>query len=103
MNKLLLFIPAFFDFMTSTMQFVALNFISGSAYQLFRGGAIVTTYLFSVLLFKQKVKKPQVFGTIIAMAGMIVIGIANIIYASPTESNGVYDCIFRCCKLLDIF
>ena len=85
MNRILLFIPAFFDFMTSTMQFVALNFISGSAYQLFRGGAIVTTYLFSVLFFKQKVKKPQVFGTIIAVLGMVAIGFANIIYAAPAS------------------
>ena len=51
MNKLILFIPASLDLITSTMFFMALNFISGSAYQLFRGGVIVTTYFFSVLIF----------------------------------------------------
>lgn len=83
MNKLLLLVPASLDLLTSTMQFMALNFISGSAYQLFRGGAIITTYLFSVLIFKQKVQRPQLMGTIIALIGLIVIGIANIIFAIP--------------------
>ncbi len=37
MNPLLLAIPAFCDCLTSTMQYVALNFISGSVYQMLRG------------------------------------------------------------------
>lgn len=75
------------DFLTSTMQFMALNFISGSAYQMFRGGAIVTTYLFSVLFFKQEVKRKQVIGTSIALVGIIIIGVANVIYAPSSEST----------------
>jgi drug/metabolite transporter (DMT)-like permease len=37
MNPLLLAIPAFCDCLTSTMQYIALNFISGSVYQMLRG------------------------------------------------------------------
>ena len=83
MNKFLLLVPASLDLLTSTLQFMALNFISGSAYQLFRGGAIVTTYFFSVVVFKQKVQRPQLVGTIIALIGLTIIGIANIIFAIP--------------------
>jgi hypothetical protein len=37
MNPLWLAIPAFCDCLTSTMQYFALNFISGSVYQMLRG------------------------------------------------------------------
>jgi len=37
MNPLLLAVPAFCDCLTSTMQYIALNFISGSVYQMLRG------------------------------------------------------------------
>lgn len=36
-NPLLLAIPAFCDFLSSTLQYVALNFISASVYQMLRG------------------------------------------------------------------
>jgi hypothetical protein len=52
MNKLWLFIPAFLDFITATLHYVALNFISGSVYQMLRGGAIVTTFAFSTIFLK---------------------------------------------------
>jgi hypothetical protein len=48
-------IPAFFDLLTSTMQFVAFNFISGSAYQMMKGGSIVTTFIFSITFLKKPI------------------------------------------------
>jgi hypothetical protein len=38
-----LLIPTFGDFLTSTLQYIALNFISPSVYQMLRGGVIVIT------------------------------------------------------------
>ena len=55
MNKFLLAIPAFCDFVTSTLQYIALNFIPGSVYQMMRGGTIVTTFIFSIVFLKSKV------------------------------------------------
>jgi hypothetical protein len=34
MNKFLLAVPAFSDFITSKLHFIALNFVSGSDYQM---------------------------------------------------------------------
>ncbi len=55
MNKFLLAIPAMCDFVTSTLKYIALNFIPGSVYQMMRGGTIVTTFLFSIIFLKIKI------------------------------------------------
>jgi drug/metabolite transporter (DMT)-like permease len=55
MNKFWLAIPALCDFITSTMQYIALNFISGSVYQMMRGGTIITTFIFSIIFLKAKI------------------------------------------------
>lgn len=52
MNKFLLAIPAFCDFIASTLQCIALNFISGSVYQMIRGGTIITTAICSKIILK---------------------------------------------------
>lgn len=85
MNKLYLFIPAFFDLLSSTMQFMALNFIPASAYQMLRGGTIITTFLFSVTLLKQKIKRSMLIGTGSALVGVIIVGTANTIYSTNSD------------------
>ena len=55
MNRALLFLPSFLDLVSSTLLFMSLNFVSASAYQMLRGGAIVTTFFYSIVLLKQKV------------------------------------------------
>lgn len=85
MNKLYLFIPAFFDLLSSTMQFMALNFIPASAYQMLRGGTIITTFLFSLLLLRQKVVRGQLVGTGIALLGILVVGVSNTIYSTSVK------------------
>jgi drug/metabolite transporter (DMT)-like permease len=80
MNKFLLAIPALSDFITSTLQYVALNFISGSVYQMLRGGAIVTTFIFSIIFLKIKVKRCQIAGAAMALFGVIVVGISNVAF-----------------------
>ena len=55
MNVFLLAIPSVCDLITSTLQYIALNFIPGSVYQMMRGGAIVTTFIFSICFLKVKI------------------------------------------------
>jgi len=47
-------IPASADFFTSTLQYIALNFLNPSVYQMLRGGVIVITAIFSVMFLKRK-------------------------------------------------
>jgi drug/metabolite transporter (DMT)-like permease len=66
---------------------MALNFISASAYQMLRGGAIITTFIFSFLFFKATIHRPQVIGTILAFLGILVVGLANILHIGPAEAG----------------
>ena len=45
-----------------------------------RGGAIVTTFMFSILFLKIKVKRCQIVGAAMALFGVIVVGISNVAF-----------------------
>ena len=87
MNKFLLAVPAFCDFVTSTLQYISLNFISGSVYQMMRGGTIVTTFIFSIVFLKAKVKKSQIAGCILAFAGVTIVGLSNMVFSSSDSGS----------------
>lgn len=87
-NKFLLAIPAISDLVTSTLQYVALNFVAGSVYQMMRGGAIVTTFIFSTIFLKMKAQRNQVFGSIFALIGVLIVGASSLIFSSSSESGG---------------
>jgi drug/metabolite transporter (DMT)-like permease len=86
-NKFLLAIPAISDLITSTLQYVALNFVAGSVYQMMRGGSIVTTFAFSILFLKMKAQKNQVAGSILALVGVIIVGASSLAFSSSSSSG----------------
>ena len=79
-NRLWLAIPALSDFITSTLQYVALNFISGSVYQMMRGVSIVTTLIFSIIFLKAKVMKNQIMGAGLVLIGVMIVGLSNMVF-----------------------
>jgi drug/metabolite transporter (DMT)-like permease len=87
MNKLWLAIPAVCDFITSTLQYVALNFIPGSVYQMMRGGTIVTTFIFSIIFLKAKVKRYQMAGSALALIGVFIVGTSNMIFSKGSSGG----------------
>jgi drug/metabolite transporter (DMT)-like permease len=89
MNRFYFLIPTFFDLLTSTMQFVAFNFISASAYQMMKGGSIITTFIFSVTFLKLPILRRQLAGSILAFIGIFIVGLANTIFTSQTSSGDV--------------
>jgi|LakMenEpi03Aug12_release.lakeMendotaPanAssembly.Ray.scaffolds.fasta_scaffold710735_2 drug/metabolite transporter (DMT)-like permease len=91
MNKFLLVIPALCDFITSTLHYIALNFVSGSIYQMMRGGTIVTTFVFSITILKIKVQPKMIIGSSLAVVGVVVVGVSNLMFSSATSSDdGVF-------------
>lgn len=86
MNKLWLAIPAFCDFVTSTLHYIALNFVAGSVYQMMRGGTIVTTFIFSITFLKTKVKANQIIGSLLALVGVAIVGISNMEFSNSSSS-----------------
>ena len=99
-NKFLLAIPAMSDLITSTLQYVALNFVAGSVYQMMRGGAIVTTFIFSIVFLKMKAQRNQVAGSILALIGVFIVGASSLIFSSSSSSgtDAVLLLLFRACK-----
>ncbi len=87
-NPFLLAIPAVSDLVTSTLQYVALNFVAGSVYQMMRGGAIVTTFIFSLIFLKMKAQRNQISGSILALIGVIIVGASSLLFADNSDSGG---------------
>lgn len=81
MNKLLYAIPAAADAISSTTSYIALNFITGSIWQMFRGGSIIATFLLSICMLKTKPKGNQIIGTIFAFVGILIVGISSLAFA----------------------
>jgi drug/metabolite transporter (DMT)-like permease len=66
---------------------VALNFIPGSVYQMMRGGTIVTTFIFSIIFLKKKVKKYQIAGSAFALLGVFIVGLSNMVFSDSSDSG----------------
>lgn len=87
MNVLYLFVPAFFDLISSTLQYTSLNFVSASIYQMMRGGTVLMTFIFSLLFLKLKIKNFQLYGCGLVLIGVIVVGINNIIFTKKDAQD----------------
>lgn len=96
MNKFLLAIPAFCDFVTSTLHYIALNYVAGSIYQMMRGGTIITTFIFSITFLKIKVQPNQIIGCVLALLGVFIVGFSNMKFSdSSSSSDAVIFNLFR--------
>ena len=69
-----------------------------------RGATIATTFLFSIFYLKNKSKRNQIWGSILAILGVIVVGISNVIYSKSSQPNeNVLMTLSRIINMLDIF
>ena len=78
--------PGFWDITLSVMQYMALNFISGSTYKLLQGGAIITTAIFSKLLLSMIIQRRHIAGCSLAVIGLTIIGLSSLINSSSSSS-----------------
>lgn len=63
-----------------------------------RGGSIVTTFIFSIIFLKIKVMKNQVFGAALALVGVMIVGLSNMVFAdsSSSDANPVIIFFYKC-------
>jgi drug/metabolite transporter (DMT)-like permease len=87
MNKFLLAIPALTDVTMTVLNYIALNFVSGSIYQMLRGGSVATTLLFSIFLLKIKVTRYQIGGTVLTLIGIAVVGISHYFFEKKSHNK----------------
>lgn len=94
-NKARILICTISNMIANTFQNIALNFISGSVYQMTRGGTIATTFFFSRCYLRLVPKKHQKVGSALALFGVLVVGLSNLLYsrASSKNSNTVNICL----------
>jgi drug/metabolite transporter (DMT)-like permease len=48
-----------------------------------RGGTIVTTFIFSLIILKIRAKPYQILGSALAFVGIAVVGVSAILFADP--------------------
>jgi drug/metabolite transporter (DMT)-like permease len=76
---------------------MGLNFISGSTYLMFKGASIVTTAIFSKVLFGMVIEKRHLAGCGAAIVGLVIVGASGFINASSSETDLVS--YWRCSRL----
>jgi drug/metabolite transporter (DMT)-like permease len=85
MSKFWLLIPAVADLGMTILNYIALNFLSGSVYQILKGGSVATTLFFSICILKSKINRFQIIGCIFSLLGIAVVGITH--YFFKIDSN----------------
>jgi drug/metabolite transporter (DMT)-like permease len=83
-------IPALADTFSSGLQYMGLNFISGSTYLMFKGASIVTTAIFSKVLFGMVIEKRHLAGCGCAIIGLVIVGASGFINANSSSSDLVF-------------
>lgn len=73
-------ISAVSDLLASSLQYMSLNFMPASIYQILKGGSIVTTFLFSKWLIGGKTKKSEVSGCFLSLIGVTLVGLSAVLF-----------------------
>ncbi|KRX00227.1 hypothetical protein PPERSA_10726 [Pseudocohnilembus persalinus] len=102
-NIFLIILPALSDACTSTLQHVALVFVSASIYQMMRGGTIAIIAMGSVIFLKRVLKKYQILGCVVVIGGIVIIGISALIYGSNNDSSQLSQIISIVMLLVSLF
>lgn len=87
MNYFWLLIPATADFFTSNLQYIALNYVAPSLYQMVRGGVILVTAVFTVYFLKKKLYLHNYIGCGFVIVGISLVGMANYIFPKSSSSS----------------
>lgn len=82
-------VPGIWDITLSVMQYIALNFISGSTFKLLQGGSIITTAIFSKILLNMVLKRNHFIGCSLAVIGITIVGISDFVIGTHPSDKVV--------------
>jgi drug/metabolite transporter (DMT)-like permease len=71
------------------MQYIALNFISGSTFKLLQGGSIITTAIFSKILINMVLKSYHIIGCLLTVIGVTIVGMSDIVFGTHSNDKAV--------------
>lgn len=80
-------IPGIFDLISSILAYIALNLVSGSVWQISRGGVIITTAIFSKICLSKKFTKSAILGCFLAFIGITLVQIFEITLSDKSNSD----------------
>uniref|UniRef100_A0A0N5ADW1 CRT-like domain-containing protein n=1 Tax=Syphacia muris TaxID=451379 RepID=A0A0N5ADW1_9BILA len=93
MNYFLFAAPAFCDVVATSIQYLGLNLTSASSYQMLRGAVIIFTGLMSLFFLKTRLQAFRWIGMIVVVAGLAVVGVADILLTDETEDTSTGEII----------
>ena len=83
------------DTLASITQYMALCFISGSTYVMFKGASIITTAIFSKILVKMIILKRHIIGCGLSVLGLVIVGSSGYFDHSGGDSTFVFIKLYR--------
>lgn len=87
LNPFVFVVAGLMDVVFSFSYYISLNFIPTSIYQMFRGGTLIITYFFSVIIIKTSLIRHKVIGCLIIVVGLIIVGLANYFLGPASEDK----------------
>lgn len=84
-TRFFLAIPATCDLITTTLNIFGLIYINVSIFQMLRGAQIIFTAIFSILILKKKLCGYEIFGIILVIIALALVGWAGM-YIPSSES-----------------
>jgi len=86
-NILYFAIPAFCDFISSTISFFSMNLMPLSVQYMFNGGNIIMTGIFSVVFLKRKLYRQNFFGMFLNVFGLAFMGFFALVVDPDTDDS----------------
>lgn len=80
-------IPCIFDIISASLLNISLLGLSTSTFQMLRGGVILFTCLFSILILRRKIRNYQYFGIFLTLIGIIIVGLSTMINSSSSSKS----------------
>lgn len=87
--RLILAVPALCDLITATLNIFGLYYINLSIYQMLRSSQIIFTAFFSVFFLKKKIKGYEIFGIILVVIALILVGWSGMYIPSNKDNEEI--------------
>lgn len=85
--RLILAVPALCDLITATLNIFGLYYINLSIYQMLRSSQIIFTAFFSISFLKKKIKGYEIFGIVLVVIALILVGWSGMYIPSNKEND----------------
>eukprot|EP00443_Scrippsiella_acuminata_P086705 CAMPEP_0115516304 /NCGR_PEP_ID=MMETSP0271-20121206/76693_1 /TAXON_ID=71861 /ORGANISM="Scrippsiella trochoidea, Strain CCMP3099" /LENGTH=362 /DNA_ID=CAMNT_0002946963 /DNA_START=42 /DNA_END=1127 /DNA_ORIENTATION=+ len=88
MKVLIVSVPAAFDIAATALCAIGMLYIPASVWQMLRGSSIVFACLLSIIFLKRKMYAFNWLGLALCVAGVTLVGLANVYGSNSTSSSG---------------